>query len=74
MKPISAKTSLFSLVESYPELKELLHDFGFKDIVKPGMLTTVGRFMTLEKCIKLIKIPFTELQAYLALHGFLLQE
>ena len=27
----------------------ILSDMGFTDITKPGMLNTVGRFMTLDK-------------------------
>ena len=33
-----------------------MHDLGFIDIIKPGMMHTAGRFMTLKKGAELKKI------------------
>ena len=49
MKSISLKESIYDLVTKHPEIKEILFDLGFKDIVKPGMIQTVGKFMNLKK-------------------------
>jgi hypothetical protein len=52
-KQIDLKKSVFELVKNYPELKEVLVELGFKDIVLPGMLETAGRIMTIEKGAKM---------------------
>ncbi|MDD2371160.1 MAG: DUF1858 domain-containing protein [Firmicutes bacterium] len=52
-KQIDLKKSVYELVKAYPDLKNLLVELGFKDIVLPGMLETAGRIMTLEKGAKL---------------------
>jgi len=48
-KRIDLNASVYSLCEAYPEIKELMGELGFTDILKPGMLRSVGRFMTLPK-------------------------
>lgn len=52
-KQIDLKKSVFELVKTYPELKTILVELGFKDIVLPGMLETAGRIMTIEKGAKM---------------------
>ena len=52
-KQIDLKKAVFELVKTYPELKEVLVELGFKDIVLPGMLETAGRIMTIEKGAKM---------------------
>lgn len=52
-KQIDLKKSVFELVRTYPELKEILVEIGFKDIVLPGMLETAGRIMNIEKGAKM---------------------
>ena len=49
MKKISLNESIYELVTKHPEIKEILFELGFKDIVKPGMIQTVGKFMNLKK-------------------------
>lgn len=49
MKRISLNESIYELVTKHPEIKEILFDLGFKDIIKPGMIQTVGKFMNLKK-------------------------
>jgi len=41
--------TLHALCTEYPQIIEILRDAGFSEITKPGMLTTVGRFMTIPK-------------------------
>lgn len=48
-KVIDMKKTVFELCKDYPEVQEILFDIGFKDITKPGMISTAGRFMTLPK-------------------------
>ncbi len=49
MKTITLDQSIHRMVEQYPEIKDILFEIGFEDIIKPGMLQTAGRFMTLRK-------------------------
>ena len=49
MQSINLDDSILNIISHYPEVKDILFDIGFKDIIKPGMLQTVGRIMTLRK-------------------------
>ncbi|CCJ33218.1 MULTISPECIES: DUF1858 domain-containing protein [Caloramator] len=49
MKRIDFKRNLKDLVEEYPEIVGIMQRLGFTEIVKPGMLNTVGRVMTIPK-------------------------
>ena len=60
-KQIDLKKSVFELVKTYPELKEVLVELGFKDIVLPGMLETAGRIMTIEKGAKMKQIDIKDI-------------
>ena len=42
----------------------MLAELGFSDIAKPGMLESVGRFMTIPKGAALKKIPLADVRAY----------
>lgn len=69
-KVLDLDASVHSLCEKYPELKQILHDIGFTDIVKPGMLSTAGRFMTLTKGAAMKNIPLAVIFDKLREHGF----
>lgn len=49
MKVIRLESSIYEIVTEYPEIKDVLYDLGFREIVKPGMVQTLGKFMTLGK-------------------------
>ncbi|OJV64327.1 MAG: hypothetical protein BGO41_11935 [Clostridiales bacterium 38-18] len=74
MISISLKSTVFELCESYPDMKNVLFELGFVDIVKPGMLQTVGRVMTLEKGSRLKNIALSTINDQLKQHGFELKE
>lgn len=48
-KVIDINKTIFELCKEYPEIPEIMSEIGFKDIIKPGMISTAGRFMTLTK-------------------------
>jgi selenophosphate synthetase-related protein len=48
-KRLDLSKTIYELCSEFPELPEQLSQLGFKDITKPGMISTVGRFMTLPK-------------------------
>ncbi len=74
MISISLKSTVYELCESYPEMKNVLFELGFVDIIKPGMLQTVGRVMTLEKGSRLKNIGIAKINDQLKQYGFELKE
>jgi len=49
LKEINLDLSLFTLLDQYPDLIDVLYNFGFTQIKLPGMIQSAGRFMTLRK-------------------------
>ena len=74
MNNIDINQTIQSLVSQYPDLKDILFDLGFKDIVKPGMLQTVGRFMTLVKGAEIKGISIDLIKQTLNQHGYEIKE
>ena len=69
-KQIILTKSVYELCSDYPELPEVLAEIGFHDIVKPGMLATMGRFMTIPKGAIAKKIDLNLIKQTLAEHGY----
>lgn len=69
-KQIDLSKSVYELCNQYPELAQILSEIGFKDITKPGMLVSVGRFMTLPKGAIAKKIEIDSIKHSLEEHGF----
>jgi hypothetical protein len=69
-KQIDLSKSVYELCNQYPELAQILSELGFKDITKPGMLVSVGRFMTLPKGAIAKKIELDTIKRSLEEHGF----
>lgn len=69
-KQIDLSKSVYELCNQYPELAQILSEIGFKDITKPGMLVSVGRFMTLPKGAIAKKIELDSIKHSLEEHGF----
>jgi hypothetical protein len=69
-KVINLKRSVYELCTEYPELPEILADLGFRDITKPGMLATAGRFMTLPKGAVMKKVELEVVKNKLLDSGF----
>ena len=59
-KVIQLSKSVYELSQLYPELPQILYNLGFTDITRPGMLVSVGRFMTLVKGAAAKKIDIEE--------------
>jgi selenophosphate synthetase-related protein len=69
-KVLRMDESIYDMVSRHPEVIEIMVDLGFKDIAKPGMLQTAGRFMTLSKGIKLKKIDLVTVKLAFERHAF----
>lgn len=74
MKRISMNDSIFKLASEYPEIVDLMVQLGFSDIAKPGMLSTVGRVMTLSKGAKMKNIDLNIINNTFRAAGFEIDE
>lgn len=70
MKIIDIKESVYQICSHDPEVVSILEEIGFTDITKPGMLSTVGRFMTLDKGAKMKNIHMDRIETVFMEHGF----
>ena len=70
MKTIDLSKTLYELVTTYPEIKEIMYSLGFEAISKPGMLQTAGRYMTIPKGAQMKKIPLSTVIAAFEARGF----
>jgi hypothetical protein len=62
--------SVNELCKTYPDLVRVLDEIGFYDITKPGMLASVGRFMTIPKGAVAKKIDRNRILEMLHKNGF----
>lgn len=69
---IIGTTSIYELVTTYPDVKQIMSELGFVDIVKPGMLQSVGRIMTLEKGARMKSLDWATIVAEFNKHGYTL--
>jgi len=69
-KSLDLSKSVYDLCKDNPELKQLLYDLGFTDITKAGMLSTAGRFMTIEKGAAIRKIDLEKIKGTLRDNGY----
>ena len=74
MIQISSKTSIYDLVKEHPDIKDIMVSLGFVDILKPGMLQSAGRIMTLEKGSKYKKIDWQSIVTAFEKHGYELRK
>lgn len=69
-KEIDLGESVYALCTKHPELVELMKELGFTDILKPGMLQTAGRFMTIPKGAEMKGIDMEIIAAKLTELGY----
>lgn len=67
---LNINRTVYDLCMEYPELPDILAQLGFTDIIKPGMLATAGRFMTLSKGAALKKINLETIKETLEARGY----
>lgn len=73
-KEIDLIQSVHTLCTQYPDLIPVMEELGFSDITKPGMLATVGRWMTIPKGSVLKKLEIDTIIQKLAERGFIVKE
>jgi hypothetical protein len=74
MNTIYSHHTIFELTKQFPELVDILASIGFKEITKPGMIASVGRFMTIKQGCLLRKINIEQVKEKLLEKGFILKE
>lgn len=67
---IDLNKSVYELVTNYPEIGDVLYNIGLEDIKKPGILNTMGRFMTIPKGAAMKHVSLDEIIAELNKLGF----
>lgn len=70
MIQIDKTRKVADLISTYPEIKPIMIELGFKDLANPVALQTVGKIMTLEKGAQIKGIPWEKIQAAFAAHGY----
>lgn len=62
--------TVHALCTADPAIAEILAEIGFKDVMRPGMLSTAGRFMTIPKGAAIKRIPLTQIKETFEAHGY----
>jgi len=73
-KIIRLNQTILELVTAYPEIASIMEELGFKDITKPTMLQTVGKYMTLVNGAKLKNKDIKEIESIFLRHGFKIEQ
>jgi hypothetical protein len=71
---INLDQTLFTLLNQYPDLIDVLFDFGFTQIKLPGMIQSAGRFMTLRKGCEMRKLDINILIKILLKNGYIVKK
>ena len=74
MNPISSEDTIYAISLKYPQVIELLYDFGFTQIKQPMMIQTGGRYMTLKKGCEMRGFDYAELVSILRSKGLPMEE
>lgn len=72
MGKINSTNKLYDIINEHPDVKDIMVELGFKDIIKPGMLQSVGKLMTIEKGIKMKNISWDLAVKKFKEHGYVL--
>lgn len=67
---ININDKIKDLVEEHPSLINILAKLGFSEILKPGKINTVGRFVSLKSGISLRKLDFKDIEEKLKNEGY----
>jgi hypothetical protein len=69
-KIINLNDTVYSLCKDDENLKQILYELGFLDVIKPVILNTAGRFMTLKKGSQFKNIPLEKIIKTLNQNGY----
>lgn len=71
---INLNNSIYEIQSENPEIVQVLFELGFHDIVKSGMINTVGRFMTIKKGAAMKRIDIDLIKRTLFEKGYKVEE
>lgn len=69
-KTINFKKTVHDLCKEDPKILEIMKGLGFENIAMPGMLNTVGKFMTIQKGAQMKGISMEKVKAAFIAEGF----
>lgn len=74
MIEVSVHTTIFQLVQMDSRVQTVMLELGFSEIIRPAMLQTVGRIMTLKKGCSLRNIDYAHAKAAMTDIGIMIKE
>jgi hypothetical protein len=74
MKSITREDTIYEIYSHYPQIVDILYEFGFTQIRQPMMIQTVGRYMTLRKGCEMRGFDVEELKRLLRSKGLPMEE
>lgn len=73
-KILDLNQNVYELCNQYPEIIPIMIELGFENVIKPGMLLTVGRVMTLPKGCRMKEISLDTVKKAFQDSGFIIKE
>lgn len=73
-KIIDFSKSIYELSKEHKEVVEIMKELGFAQIAVPGMLNTVGRYMTIPKGAASKGISLEDVKAVFTSKGYSIKE
>ncbi|MGI6150364.1 MAG: DUF1858 domain-containing protein [Christensenellales bacterium] len=73
-KVLNFNKTVYELCTADPGIIPILEEAGFSEVTKPGMLSTVGRFMTIPKGAALRKVDMETIKRIFEKHGYTIKE
>ncbi|CCV66459.1 hypothetical protein BN85314380 [Paracholeplasma brassicae] len=67
---IDLNEKIIDLVKKDEKIKDILSELGFSEITKPGMIQTVGRFMSINQGSSLRKIDIEVIKERFKSYGY----
>lgn len=74
MHTISLQDTVYDVIKTYPEVREILIDLGFTPLRDDAMLHTAGRMMTIGRAAKQFGLSYETIDHAMKIHGFQLKE
>ena len=74
MQIIDFSKTVYELYRNNEEIAKILEEIGFKDITKPNMISTMGRFMTIPKGAKAKGFNIDEIKKEFIKRGYEIKE
>jgi hypothetical protein len=74
VNPITKEDTIYTICTEYPQVIDILYDFGFTQIKQPMMIQTVGRYMTLKKGCEMRSFDYEKLVGLLRSKGLPMEE